>query len=96
MDTLSLLIPLALILGGLIAMVIYILAMAVRQMSQRLAETNTKLLAIVAAKEGPEATRSLLALSRTPQKALAGIAAKPDKEKSERIDKGGFTVGVGI
>lgn len=72
------------ILAVLVLAVIYILAMAVKNLSRRLTETNKDLMIMVAAKmDRSDIARALVASNRPPQKDLKGISNKKDEPKKK-------------
>ena len=81
----ELLIPLGIILAMLIGLVIYVLAIAVRQMSNQLTKMNEKLLIVVGAVNGGDGiARALVAHSKPPHKELDGISGSTGLSKKEK------------
>jgi pheromone shutdown protein TraB len=88
----DILIPFAIVFAGLIAMVIYVLALAVSNLSKQLTKVNEKLLIMIGAKEGDGVARALVAHSKQPSKSLEGISKKDEKKKE---NPKGITVTMG-
>lgn len=89
----ELLIPLGLILGGVLGLVIYTLAAAVRQLSNQLTKVNERLLVLLGAVQGGDhVARALVASARPPQNMKSGIAKTETKDTLPSA--GGFTMGV--
>lgn len=94
MDTFEIFIPLAVALIGLFMGVIYVLAIAVKRMTDRMVETNKQLMIFLAGRQdNPTAARALVAAARPPKKEIPGLAVK--KKPAEVKPKGGMTVTVG-
>jgi len=89
----DILIPFAIVFAGLIAMVIYVLALAVSNLSKQLTKVNEKLLIMIGAREGDGVARALVASSKEPVKPLRGLS-KGDKVKDEPPK--GVTVTMGV
>lgn len=80
--SMAILVPMAIIISTLIAVIISILLGALVLSNGRLADTNKQLMIIVAGKEAkPETLRALVASQKPPQGKLKGIATEPDQKK---------------
>jgi len=91
----SLLIPLILIMGGVSAITIYVLAMAVRHLSSQLAQQNERLMVMLGTLKGGDSVgRALVASSRPPQGSLPGVSGTTGQSKKKEKPKSGFTMGV--
>ena len=94
-----------LVLLGLSALVIYVLALAfkvINRMSDRMTETNKQLLVLVAHREGGnDAARAVLASTKLPKNDLPGISIGKKKKKRKEPPQGdkelhGYSVKVGV
>ena len=86
--------PFGLILVGLMGLTIYILTIAVKQLTNQITKTNEKLMILIASNGGgTDATRALTALARPPQGNLVGVSKekKPEQKKKEGLS---MTMGV--
>jgi len=84
--------PLFFVLLGVVALVVYVLAVALRETTRKLAKMNELLLIYASIKKvGPEAGRALVAAGRKPKKEIPGVAKEPEKEERPK----GYTVTVG-
>lgn len=85
----------ALVLAGIFGIFSYVLLMVLLKVVNRLAEVNKQLLVVVAGKdEKPEALRALVALNKSPQGKLKGIA--DGKKKDEKMKNTDYTMEVGV
>lgn len=98
----ELLIPLAMILLGVVAMALYVMGASLRvalhqntRLSDRLAEMNKQLLVLLGTRDGGDAVgRALIASARPPLKPVPGVAdGGQKKEKSEESPGYRLTVG---
>ncbi len=90
----AILVPMAIIISTLIAVIISILLGALVISNGRLADTNKQLMILAAGKEAkPETLRALVASQKPPQGKLKGIAIEPVKKK-EPTNKD-FTLNIG-
>jgi hypothetical protein len=92
-----------LVLLGLSASVIYLMAIAllvINKMSDRVTETNKQLLVLVAHREGGnDAARAVLASTKLPKNDLPGISTEKKKKKEppqKDGDSEGYSVKVGV
>ena len=84
------LIPLAIVLVGLIGLVIYILAISLRELSRQLVKINEQLLLVAGVKQGGEPVgRALVAMTKPPKKDL------PKETEPKEAPKKGLTLTVG-
>lgn len=89
----ELLIPLAMILLGMVALSLYVtgasLKVALRQntrLSNRLAEMNEKLMILLGTRDGGDAVgRALVASTRAPKKNIPGVASQK-KESTRKVE----------
>lgn len=90
---LNYIIPLGIILLGVIGLTVYVLTIAVREMSRQLVSSNEKLMILLGARDGgPEVGRALVASMKPPKKEIPGVAQpKPGKEEPK-----GHTMVVGM
>lgn len=90
----NILVPFVLIAGGVMGLTVYVLTIAVKQMSNQITKTNEKLMVLIASQSiNPEATRALTALSKPPQGKMSGISTQK-KEEPKKKDGMSMTVGV--
>jgi len=84
------LMPLAIVLLGLIGLVIYILAISLRELSRQLVKINEQLLLVAGIKQGGEPVgRGLVAMAKPPKKEI------PKETEPKEAPKKGLTVTVG-
>ena len=86
----DLLMPLAIVLLGLIGMVIYILAISLRDVTRQMVKINEQLLLVAGVKQGGEPVgRALVAMTKPPKKDL------PKETEPKEAPKKGLTLTVG-
>jgi len=91
----ELLLPLAVVFIGLVCLLMYIVAAALRDITRQMTKTNEKLLIMLGAREGVDVGRALIAASRPPQKPMQGVAAKkPAEKKKDDSKRRVMTVGM--
>jgi hypothetical protein len=84
------LVPLAITLLGLVGLVIYILAISLRDVTQRMMKMNEQLLIVAGVKQGGESVgRALAAMAKPPKKDL------PKEVEPKETPKKGLTLTVG-
>jgi hypothetical protein len=90
----DLLIPLGLtLLGGLVGLTIYVLAISLRESTKRIADMNERLMVLLGTRDGGEAVgRALVASSKTPRKPISSLA---NKKKDDEKPKSGVTMTYG-
>lgn len=91
---LSYLIPLAVLLLGMVSLIIYVLGIALRDVTRQVTQMNERLLVLLGTRDGGEAVgRALVASARPPVKPTPGLAAtKPEKKD----DNKGLTMKMGV
>lgn len=78
-------VPISIVFLGLIAMIIYVLAISLRETTKQIARMNEQLMIMVGTKDGNEAMgRALVASAKLPKKGLPGVAKKKEPEKPKK------------
>jgi len=90
------LVPGIILLVGLIALVVYVLALAVRNLSSQVTSTNEKLLILLGTRDGNEAVgRALVASSRLPKRDIPGVVSRKETEADKPKEKEGVRLTIG-
>lgn len=90
----ELLLPLAVVFIGLVCLLMYIVAAALRDITRQMTKTNEKLLIMLGAREGVDVGRALVAAARPPQRTMPGVAAKkPVEKKKDKPKQTTWTIG---
>jgi hypothetical protein len=73
------------LLGGLVGLTIYVLAISLRESTKRIADMNERLMVLLGTRDGGEAVgRALVASHKLPRK----VAPEPPKKKPEPPKEG--------
>lgn len=89
---LELVVPLGITLLGLVALVVYVLAVSLRETTKRIADMNERLMVLLGTRDGGEAVgRALVASHKLPRKVAPEATKKEEKPKP----RSGLTMTVG-
>ena len=97
----NLLVPVGIILAGMVCLVIYILAVCVKQLCNQLTRINEELLVLISTSTDSgnrvDATRALVSMAHNPKGSIGGVTKtnkEPASAKEQEKIKPGFVMGV--